>query len=304
MIRSLINAVLFNKQAKVLAFNLLRSKAWDNRFCQSIYNKSIRRKMQEYDLRPQSINIENTNICPAECEFCVHSKMQRKKGIMEMELFYKIVDDLVAWGIDSLSINGFGESLCDPEFFEKVSYSKAKGIKCVSTNINSAYVTEEASRKLCASGLDLIYVSCNIEGEANAKRLSSMNSGKSRPQIFLSGIINEFEPKKYKGADGVSISYAHNWTGDAPINMPACRRDPCKLIWQSMYITWDGKVRLCCVDYDAKCIIGDTKENSLKEIWVGERIRRYKELHKQSNFSAIPICKNCNYNYCCKSPWL
>lgn len=75
------------------------------------------------------------------------------------------------------------------------------------------------------------------------------------------------------------------------------------MIWQAMYITWDGKVILCCLDYDARCVIGDVNRESLREIWGNDKIKIMKKLHKEKNFSTIPICASCTNNNHNKAPW-
>jgi len=69
-------------------------------------------------------------------------------------------------------------------------------------------------------------------------------------------------------------------------------KNRCLRMWQSLVITWDGKVIPCCFDKDAHHQLGNLNTNSLKEIW---KSNEYKALRKQilKNRKSIAICNNC-----------
>jgi len=66
----------------------------------------------------------------------------------------------------------------------------------------------------------------------------------------------------------------------------------CWRMWQGCVITWDGLIAPCCFDKDAEHRMGDLKEKSFKEIWLGQQYRvfRGKVLNSRKN---IDICTNC-----------
>ena len=68
--------------------------------------------------------------------------------------------------------------------------------------------------------------------------------------------------------------------------------DRCFRLWANPVITWDGKVLPCCFDKDADHIMGDLNNNSFREIWFGEKYRKFRQLILV-NRSDIVICKNC-----------
>jgi radical SAM protein with 4Fe4S-binding SPASM domain len=69
-------------------------------------------------------------------------------------------------------------------------------------------------------------------------------------------------------------------------------KNHCLRMWQSLVITWDGKVIPCCFDKDAHHQLGDLNNSPLKEIW---KSNDYKALRKQilRNRKSISICNNC-----------
>jgi len=67
----------------------------------------------------------------------------------------------------------------------------------------------------------------------------------------------------------------------------------CWKMWHSCMITWDGKVVPCCFDKDASHAMGDLKEQSFKDIWLGEKYHAFRQSILRSR-SEIDICKNCS----------
>ena len=58
----------------------------------------------------------------------------------------------------------------------------------------------------------------------------------------------------------------------------------------------DGRVPLCCCDPFGKVILGDLNDNSLVEIWKGEKYQdiRQKLYKKEYARENINLCKNCD----------
>jgi radical SAM protein with 4Fe4S-binding SPASM domain len=69
-------------------------------------------------------------------------------------------------------------------------------------------------------------------------------------------------------------------------------RNRCLRSWQSLVITWDGKVVPCCFDKDANLLLGDLNKSSLKEIWKGKDYITFRK-EVLNNRKSIDICCNC-----------
>ncbi len=190
--------------------------------------------------------------------------------------------------------------MVDPFFFHRIEYAHSKGLK-TQTNVNSKMLTKTMTDKLLNSDLDELFISCNDDGEDNVKYLI-LSRTKKTPKIYLSFIRGETKPYKLKiNPDGVSVSYPHNWGGEKGSSLPSYR-DPCRLLWVTMYVTWNGLVHLCCMDIEAKHVIGDTKKDRLQNIWhknnpLGQTI------HKMRRFDEIECCNKCMYNQHNRGGW-
>lgn len=66
----------------------------------------------------------------------------------------------------------------------------------------------------------------------------------------------------------------------------------CEYPLSSQVILWNGDVVLCCLDFNANFVIGNIKDNSLKEIWESYLVRKWRS---QAIRRSLPLCKNCSY---------
>jgi len=70
---------------------------------------------------PLFLQIETTNVCNASCIFCAYSGMNRKKGVMSLPLFRKIVQDYAEMGGGPVCLTPIvGDALLDPHFLQRL----------------------------------------------------------------------------------------------------------------------------------------------------------------------------------------
>lgn len=289
----------------------------------------MNRVMSKRENVPLQVVIENTNACNAYCIMCPHNKMKRKIGFMDMDLFQKIIKECVIQEIGYISIQGFGEPLMDRSFAEKVKYAKNMGIDKVISNTNAALLNEKIAKAILDSGLDEIFISLDALNKETYERIRRglkfdvvvnnvmrfLDLKKKSKQInptvnldFLQLIENISETEKFiqrwKGSvDNICISNAHNWTGERKsksINSfhstsNRIKRPPCRLLWSQLVVYWDGSVPLCCQDYDGNMILGNLKQEHLKNIWQEKRLKNIRQIHIQGAFDKIPLCRRCTY---------
>ena len=76
---------------------------------------------------PDIVQIESTNLCNAKCVFCPRDEMHRRQGVMDFDLFRKVVDECAALGITHVRVHNYGEPFLDKQLVEKVRYAKSQG---------------------------------------------------------------------------------------------------------------------------------------------------------------------------------
>ena len=95
---------------------------------------------------PDIVQIESTNLCNAKCVFCPRDEMHRRQGVMDFDLYRKVVDECAALGITHVRVHNYGEPFLDRQLVEKVRYAKSKGIAEVGMISNGSLITEEIAR--------------------------------------------------------------------------------------------------------------------------------------------------------------
>ena len=73
--------------------------------------------------------------------------------------------------------------------------------------------------------------------------------------------------------------------------------DPCEMLWDRMYIWFDGKVNPCDSDYKSYLSYGNCKNSSIREVWKSEKITKIREQHLQNDRIKIDPCNKCGKNY-------
>lgn len=264
---------------------------------------------------PEIVQIESTNICNAKCVFCPRDEMERRQGIMDMALYTKLVDECAALGIGHVRMHNYGEPFVDRQLVEKVRYAKQKGIPQVGMISNGSLITETAARGMIEAGLDAINISVDASGKetfertriglkydkviANVERLLALReaAGKRRPKLILSFVRqNNSEDERAfiehwrQRADKIHVTDLHNWAGT--LHQTSDVNYPCYRPWLTFTVLWDGRVSLCCADFDGRTILGDLRTSTLQQIWNSDRYRAIRREHLASG--GPDICRSCD----------
>ena len=264
---------------------------------------------------PEIVQIESTNICNAKCVFCPRDEMHRRQGVMSRELFRKIVDECAALGITHVRMHNYGEAFLDRYLTEKVRYAKEKGIREVGMISNGSLITDKVARGMIEAGLDAINISIDAGGKdvfeqtrvglnydkviANVERLVRIRGelGRKRPKLILSFVRQNNSADEHafiehwrKIADKIHVTELHNWAGT--LTLESNVNYPCYRPWLTFTVLWDGRVSLCCADFDGKIILGDLNTQTIREIWNAEPYRAARRQHLESG--GPDVCRACD----------
>lgn len=107
------------------------------------------------------LSIEPGNICNANCVFCAYQYQKRKKKIMPLEMFKKIIDDYNSIGGGHLGLCcTVGDPLVDPFILDRLHYARQfTNINSISTVTNCINLHEVGANNLLTSGLTTIEIS-------------------------------------------------------------------------------------------------------------------------------------------------
>jgi sulfatase maturation enzyme AslB (radical SAM superfamily) len=264
---------------------------------------------------PDIVQIESTNLCNAKCVFCPRDEMHRRQGVMDMDLFTKIVDECAELGITHVRVHNYGEPFLDKQLVEKVRYAKQRGIKEVGMISNGSLITEELAQGMIDAGLDAINISVDASGKevfehtrlnldydtviGNIRTLARLRnaSGKTHPKLILSFVRQHdsaderaFIDEWRTVADKIHITDLHNWAGT--LNATSDVHFPCYRLWLTFTVLWDGRVSLCCADFDGRNVLGDLRTSTIQQVWNSPAYRSVRRQHLESG--GPEICRSCD----------
>lgn len=122
---------------------------------------------------PQFVQIEPVGQCNLACKMCpvtfreepgIAGEPVRPPAFMSYEVFCRLIDQFP--GMSELHLQGLGEPLLHPRFFDMVGYAAAKGV-AVTTNSNLTALSERRAEECVRSGLARLHVSLDA-AEAQA----------------------------------------------------------------------------------------------------------------------------------------
>ena len=274
---------------------------------------------------PVRIWVEPTNFCNLRCVFCPQRSDKSERGYMKIALFKKIIDE-VKGSVYDVNLCHRGESLFHPGIMDMISYTSSNDIHA-RLHTNATIMTEEVSKQLLETGLDLISFSFDgYDKEAYEKLRVGANfekvldnviaflrlkkeAGKKRPYTILQVIEPEGIPVRADKRDsfrrlfdGLSldkfyVKRPHNWAGNiAGEGEISDTRvySPCTFCWYALTILWDGTVLACPQDYFAKMPLGNVSSSSLFDIWNGEEMKELREKMINGEVRKLVPCRDCD----------
>lgn len=269
---------------------------------------------------PPVVRIETTNACNSACVMCPHKSMTRPVGVMEQALYEKIVRECVESNVRVLHLHNFGEPLVDKHFVERVAFAKGLGIRKVKFFTNASLLSDEKIDALLDARPDEIKASIDSNSREkfeairvglrysevtdNIRRLVAARNrrGLTRPVVKLNFVLREDNRhekgpfiREWKGiVDRICFDDEHNWSRGGAESGGREVLHACLRIWNTFTVLWDGRVALCCLDYDGEEILGDLISQTIRDVWRSPRLSRIRQMHSRRDFSSIALCRACS----------
>ena len=98
------------------------------------------------------------------------------------------------------------------------------------------------------------------------------------------------EERNYDSEDHLKKEHQQRYTESTSENFDFSCTHP----WEEMVIAADGRVGLCCLDYELSEEIGNVYANTIEEIWQGPILNKYRTQHENLEYYKIGACKECN----------
>lgn len=278
---------------------------------------------------PVNMLVEVTNACNHACLFCAHSKMNRPVGMMDIDLYKKIVSQAYEGGTREIGFYMTGEPLMNRRLEEYVSYAKALGFEYIYITTNGAYASIEIMQKLISAGLNSIKFSINAGTAETYKKIHGRDD-------FDRVLLNLVSLSKYIRSENLDVGlfvtciicqqnkdevellrsriqdYVNDFTTPIAYNQGGNMYEikdhtmldpdykpitpPCSMLFNRLHITWEGYLNACCVDFDNNLAVADLNKVSLLEAWNNEKMIALRKMHLNKEIPDNVMCYNCVNN--------
>ena len=278
---------------------------------------------------PLVIAVEASAKCNLRCRMCFQQHMdavgsKQNQTVMSWETYEKFIGELKENQLYSIVFASRGEPLLNPNIDRMIRVAKEHGVIDIKLNTNAVLLTEECSRKLLSSGLDLIVFSVdsvspdvyrNIRGTnlevvlRNIKRFEEIRrtefpSSKTKTRVAMvitknGGNHTEEEINKAREywkdrVDELSIKTENEFIHIYDDGAICSALRECSLLWERMYLWADGSLNPCDIDHLSTMCMGNIMQgNSIRSVWQGEQMNTLREHHLNSRTSMNCVCKNC-----------
>jgi radical SAM protein with 4Fe4S-binding SPASM domain len=274
--------------------------------------------------------LETTSECNLTCPMCIHSIGYDKAPRMKDVLFEVALKNIADMKVPAVCMNQINEPLLDKNIFERISrVNDLPEIVDVHMNTNAVLLDDDRSRKIIDSGLTKILIGFDAfsketyektrtggasfdEVKKNILNFISIRDslGSVFPVIRMSFVrtsVNDHEISQwvdfwYDKVDILSVqefispvlddsrNYLLSESNTRPKNIDDIT---CRQPFERVTIRGDGEVLPCCSQQSPKMPIGNIKEDSLGEIWRGEKMEALRESFSNGAWKEHPICGPC-----------
>ncbi len=281
---------------------------------------------------PRRFLFEMTSECNVLCRMCPRNHLLRPTKHIDTELYLKGVSEINSHGVDGLWLYYLGESLMHPDFRKIVRFLEGMtDIRTLWFSTNGHLMNESNIKFILDSRITFLNYSLNAttaetykfvdpKGDFaivldNYRRLAGHKRARRGTPPFLRlqmveqentvHEIQEFLERFYHEVDIISVNmleYANlpmnqfGKTQDRPREMPGyCSR----LRDNRAIITADGAMTLCDFAYNTderfvgEHFLGNIRDQSIYDIWNGERRRKLLELESACRLKEVDLCRGC-----------
>jgi radical SAM protein with 4Fe4S-binding SPASM domain len=259
----------------------------------------------------------------------IPEKSNRVPGVMKFDLFKKIIDDIASFGspIKMLELGMHGEPFLNPHLADMVAYAKSKTyFQRISLVSNGSLLTPERAIPVIEAGLDQLDISVNGTSteqfyEITGTRVDFQEYVRNIKYVFehrqsctlttkaMTECLREEQKKIFIETfspicDQIFLEHLVPYWPEHDIEWPEVQHtmlgdsvvkssEVCPFVFYKMRITSDGKAILCSADWDHQHVLGDLREQSIKEIWNSDILSDYQMKFLRLERNKLPLCSKC-----------
>lgn len=255
-----------------------------------------------------------------------------RKQLMSLELFKKIVDDFTEFPdrLKVLRINGQGEPLLNPYLPEMLTYAKEREIAdFIEIITNGSKLNPVLNQRLIDSGIDRIRISVEalnangylsiahtkIDFENFVNNIEDLYRRSGKCEIYIKtvdvSVPEDADKEKFFSifgnicdrifidnvipmwSDFNTLNQSINLNGQGVHGQKLQNVKICPFPFYSLIVNSDGEVTACCSDWKRKFVIGNLKQESMRQIWNGDQLRKFWIEMLKGNKDKFEMCQKC-----------
>jgi len=272
---------------------------------------------------PNYVLIEPVSSCNLRCIMCFQidetfNKSSEFMGMMNLELFKKVIDQAHIGGTNAITLASRGEPTLHPKLGDMLEYCKDKFME-LKINTNATRLNEKLIHQILKFGVTEMvfsvdsyqkeeYESIRVRGIFENvlnniklfKTIREQHYPDSTCITRISGvkIMKEQDPIQFKKfweqyVDHVVLVEMENRWDTYHNSKEIAGTNPCNYLWERLYVWYDGICNPCDIDYKSELSVGSVHKNSLGEIWNGSKFNEIREKHLNGNRHACYPCDRC-----------
>ncbi len=274
---------------------------------------------------PVHLCIEPTSLCNLRCIMCFQldktfSSNKDFMGFMDWDLFTKLVDQAAENNCQAITLASRGEPTLHKDFGKMLEYTFKKGIMDVKINTNATRLTQKLCHQILQSKIATVTFSvdaCDTETYESIRV-----GGKFKKVLENIKMFKRIRDEEYRESQTITriagvavkdtqspeemLKFWSQYVDQVTIRKEIPRWDTynnkthnslgvCNLLFERIYVWFDGTCSPCDFDYKAELKFGDANSNSISNIWLGEAYQKIRQIHLDKKRNCLMPCDRCNF---------
>ena len=275
---------------------------------------------------PIYLLIEPTSVCNLRCVMCFQVDKSFTKqpfmGMMDLDLFKRVVDEAVEGGTGGITLASRGEPTLHRQLPVMLKYLSGKFFE-IKLTTNATKLTESLIHDIFQSGVNLvifsvdthekeIYEQIRVRGDFDIVYKNIRMFQEIREKDYPdSSLVTRISAVKFR-EDQDPKGFCDFWSDlvdEVGMKEAAARWDtynnepspdleaPCGYLWERLYVWYDGSISPCDADYKSMLAVGSIENSSIKDVWHGRRINEIRSDHKLGQRANCFPCDRCGISY-------
>lgn len=268
--------------------------------------------------------IEINSTCNLKCKICNTHLANRKVKIMDLEKIEKILSTLKHYDVQGLVLHTINEPFAHPEFENILKLFKRYDIYISRLSTNGLLLDKHSNAifkyndiiKTLRFSIDGIYEQYEKTRQGasfqklvdNIRSFSKENKKVGIPLRIDSVLLkdNLYQVREFLSFfskfflfEDIHLHHSNFLAADnsyiknqSILYNHMKEQNPCLSLYTAVFILSNGDISLCCRDFAAQLVIGNIFEQSIEEIWNGQRHKEIIEKFKKKS-KDLSQCLNC-----------